>query len=329
MQIQSPLPLWGRDRGVRVWETHASKERHFAVNCPHPNPLPEGEGTNLQKFSYHNGHPDLIPKGKFEKDACQHGSEGIEIKASRHSSGWQGHNAEDIWLMVFVPHERIGNHAFTQGQRGVNDSAQEGLGFQAGVVCNRPLSSWRALTVDYILKRAVQVATKPARLILPKAIRDFQVSQLTEPGPLFSVQRCEAGEWGARVTIEGRRYPPDTALAVGPLFQLVRIVFLHPVGRVCDDGVERVFREVGEPLETIRMDDAGSANLITAVVESKHDPSLHNGRGLRNGHLPRCAKRSPNVSRRFSRGTRRVPGFGRAAGVCGRPWPRFGGCVLG
>jgi hypothetical protein len=44
----------------------------------------------------------LMPAGKFAKDACQHGLEGVEIKASRHGSGWQGHNAEDTWLMVFV-----------------------------------------------------------------------------------------------------------------------------------------------------------------------------------------------------------------------------------
>jgi hypothetical protein len=56
----------------------------------------------LAKNTYHNGHPDLVPKGKFEHDACQYGTEGVEIKASRHGSGWQGHNAEDTWLMVFV-----------------------------------------------------------------------------------------------------------------------------------------------------------------------------------------------------------------------------------
>jgi hypothetical protein len=56
----------------------------------------------LAKNTYHNGHPDLVPAGRFTKDACQHGRDGIEIKASRHGSGWQGHNAEDIWLMVFV-----------------------------------------------------------------------------------------------------------------------------------------------------------------------------------------------------------------------------------
>jgi hypothetical protein len=56
----------------------------------------------LVKNTYHNGHPDLVPKGAFPNDACQHGKDGIEIKASRHSSGWQGHNAEEAWLMVFV-----------------------------------------------------------------------------------------------------------------------------------------------------------------------------------------------------------------------------------
>jgi hypothetical protein len=57
--------------------------------------------TTLVKNQYHNGHPDLIPAGVFPDDAVQHASEGIEVKASRHSGGWQGHNAEAIWLMVF------------------------------------------------------------------------------------------------------------------------------------------------------------------------------------------------------------------------------------
>lgn len=56
----------------------------------------------LVKNVYHNGHPDLIPVGVFEGDAIQHADEGIEIKASRYLSGWQGHNPEDTWLMVFV-----------------------------------------------------------------------------------------------------------------------------------------------------------------------------------------------------------------------------------
>lgn len=56
----------------------------------------------LIKNRYHNGHPDLIPAGAFVNDVAQHSNVGIEVKASRYERGWQGHNPEDIWLMVFV-----------------------------------------------------------------------------------------------------------------------------------------------------------------------------------------------------------------------------------
>lgn len=56
---------------------------------------------SLVANTYHNGHPDLIPKGKFPNDSCQHGPDGIEIKGSRYLKGWQGHNVEACWLMVF------------------------------------------------------------------------------------------------------------------------------------------------------------------------------------------------------------------------------------
>jgi hypothetical protein len=57
----------------------------------------------IVKNRYHNGHPDLLPAGKYPNDEAQHaGSDGIEVKASRYLHGWQGHNAEDVWLMVLV-----------------------------------------------------------------------------------------------------------------------------------------------------------------------------------------------------------------------------------
>jgi hypothetical protein len=58
--------------------------------------------ASLVKNRYHNGHPDMIPAGKYPGDAAQHVAEGIEIKASRYLKGWQGHNPEDVWLSVFV-----------------------------------------------------------------------------------------------------------------------------------------------------------------------------------------------------------------------------------
>lgn len=61
----------------------------------------DGDGT-LVKNKYHNGHPDLVPAGHYDGDSILHGTEGIEVKASRYPKGWQGHNPEDTWLMVFV-----------------------------------------------------------------------------------------------------------------------------------------------------------------------------------------------------------------------------------
>jgi len=56
----------------------------------------------LVKNRYPNGHPDLVPKRIYPGDSVLHGDSGIEIKASRHDRGWQGHNAEKVWLLVFV-----------------------------------------------------------------------------------------------------------------------------------------------------------------------------------------------------------------------------------
>jgi hypothetical protein len=57
---------------------------------------------SLTKNRHHNGHPDLVPIGFYPDNDTLHSSEGIEIKASRYHRGWQGHNPEDVWLMVFV-----------------------------------------------------------------------------------------------------------------------------------------------------------------------------------------------------------------------------------
>lgn len=65
-------------------------------------------GTAIPKYcktivrnKYHNGHPDMLPKGIVPDDSILHGPEGIEIKGSRYTSGWQGHNPEVVWLLVF------------------------------------------------------------------------------------------------------------------------------------------------------------------------------------------------------------------------------------
>lgn len=58
--------------------------------------------VSLARNTYHNGHPDLVPSGLFPGNSVQYSHEGIEVKASRYSKNWQGHNAEESWLLVFV-----------------------------------------------------------------------------------------------------------------------------------------------------------------------------------------------------------------------------------
>lgn len=55
----------------------------------------------LAKNTYHNGHPDILPKGRYPNDAAQHVAHGIEVKGSRYIKAWQGHNPEDVFLLVF------------------------------------------------------------------------------------------------------------------------------------------------------------------------------------------------------------------------------------
>ena len=52
------------------------------------------------KNQYHNGRPDLVPRGFYPNDGSLRGDEGIEVKASRWSNGWQGHNVEDGWVLI-------------------------------------------------------------------------------------------------------------------------------------------------------------------------------------------------------------------------------------
>lgn len=57
--------------------------------------------ATLTVNQFHNGRPDLVPTGVYPNEAVQRGDEGIEVKASRNDGSWQGHNAENGWIMVF------------------------------------------------------------------------------------------------------------------------------------------------------------------------------------------------------------------------------------
>ncbi|MFQ3590985.1 MAG: hypothetical protein SNJ67_11920 [Chloracidobacterium sp.] len=57
--------------------------------------------TTLEANLQVGGHPDLLPTGSYPSNRVLKGEAGIEVKASVQAGGWQGHNPEACWLMVF------------------------------------------------------------------------------------------------------------------------------------------------------------------------------------------------------------------------------------
>lgn len=58
---------------------------------------------SLVENNHFNGHPDLIVRGVYAKDAVKSGTEGIEIKTTLKKGGAvDAHGARDQWLCVFV-----------------------------------------------------------------------------------------------------------------------------------------------------------------------------------------------------------------------------------
>jgi hypothetical protein len=57
----------------------------------------------LTENRHHNGHPDLIVKGRYPNNAVQSGTHGVEIKSTRKSGGAvDTHGARNQWMCVFV-----------------------------------------------------------------------------------------------------------------------------------------------------------------------------------------------------------------------------------
>ncbi len=61
--------------------------------------LAESRPGSLVVNRYHNGYPDLIPKGQYPGDAIQRGI-GLEVKASRSEGSWQSHGPRPGWFVV-------------------------------------------------------------------------------------------------------------------------------------------------------------------------------------------------------------------------------------
>jgi hypothetical protein len=57
----------------------------------------------LCQNNYHNGHPDLLVRGRYELDSIKAGEHGVEIKTTRKPGGAvDTHGAREQWMCVFV-----------------------------------------------------------------------------------------------------------------------------------------------------------------------------------------------------------------------------------
>lgn len=59
-----------------------------------------GASKTLVRNGKIGGHPDLIPRGSYPDDSVLRAEEGIEVKTSIQSGGWQGHNPERSYIMI-------------------------------------------------------------------------------------------------------------------------------------------------------------------------------------------------------------------------------------
>lgn len=55
----------------------------------------------LVRNQFHNGYPDLLPRGVYAADSVQHGTRGgLEVKASRGNASWQSHGPRAGWFII-------------------------------------------------------------------------------------------------------------------------------------------------------------------------------------------------------------------------------------
>jgi hypothetical protein len=141
--------------------------------------------STIAKNTYHNGHPDLLPAGKYPGDAAQHvGLDGIEVKASRYGKGWQGHNPEDVWLMVFV---------FQGGRPADLRAAKERARFRFLAVYGAQLerSDWQFAGRNQTSRRTITASVRPSGFEKMEKNWIYRIPQLSSRSPVQSdrVQR--------------------------------------------------------------------------------------------------------------------------------------------
>jgi len=100
----SPLPL-GEGQGVRGWRNHANGIDGSASAGPHPNPLPEGEGTVASHFS--DGLSEEVSPEKKTSDEKPAEEKSAERKSAEKKSAEEKQGAEDVNALRWFARQKI------------------------------------------------------------------------------------------------------------------------------------------------------------------------------------------------------------------------------
>lgn len=127
----------------------------------------------VAKNTYHNGHPDIVPKGKYPNNAAQHEPHGIEVKGSRYVKAWQGHNPEDVFLLVFC----FDSNRPVDAARNI---APRPFGFALVLGAQLTKADWKYSGRSATSRRTITASVRPSGLAKMKANWIYADPELAE-----------------------------------------------------------------------------------------------------------------------------------------------------
>ncbi|MDY7082847.1 MAG: hypothetical protein SXQ77_10695 [Halobacteria archaeon] len=80
-----------------------------------------------------DGFPDLLPLEHYDDYQVHHGDYGIETKCSKSNGGWQAHNNESAWFMIF---------RYVRGDSDVSSDEMEPIRFVQVLCANLDEDDW-------------------------------------------------------------------------------------------------------------------------------------------------------------------------------------------
>lgn len=96
-----------------------------------------------------DGWPDLLPVQYYNDYEVMHGDEGIETKCSKSNGGWNAHNNEEGWFVIF---------RYSRGDENANPADMEPIRFVQVLAADLELDDWNHSGRDEESRRTITSA---------------------------------------------------------------------------------------------------------------------------------------------------------------------------